>query len=208
MLGVHKKQLTLSNYYKQQIPELQQQNLIKYIHKKQEHKEQTTKLKQICFTQDLLKSLFNGNKKQTRRIIKNVTSFEDLFYVEPKYEEGDIVYVGEEWQSYTYESEDYILYKYDFLQEDANKLKWNSAKSLDEENSRCKLLITSVTLQKLQDISVEDIYKEGFYIADYIPDSEIYSEFATFWDKIYNYEKGKCFDDNPYVWVYKFSKIT
>ncbi len=61
-----------------------------------------------------------------------------------------------------------------------------------------------VGIQKIDDISIEDIRAEGVrHTVNYGP--ILWEEFKHLWDVI-NARRGFAFDDNPYVWVYEFHK--
>lgn len=159
-------------------------------------------VKQICFTPELLSQVARRHKVQTRRIVKYA---EDSTIALPaKYRKDDILVVGEEWQSYMYENVEHIIYKRDFPEVVQNMIKWNSAKSLKFDKSRLCLKVTSVWQQKLQDITIEDVFKEGFYYPEIVPENIIRSKFERFWDNLYLEQPEKQWKSNPYVWVYEF----
>ena len=165
--------------------------------------EQLTKdVKQICFTPELLNQVVKKHKTHTRRIVKYA---EDSTIALPaKYHIGDILFVGEEWQSYNFENKEYIIYKNDFPNIVQNMIKWYDAKSMTFNTSRTLLKVTSVWQQRLQDITIEDIFKEGFYFPKIVPENIIKQKFERFWDSLYPEQSEKQWRNNPYVWVYEF----
>lgn len=86
-----------------------------------------------------------------------------------------------------------------------------------KEMARTFLRVTNVRVDNLQDISILDIYKEGMdiLVADYrdfegneYPDSKKIASkkhFIPTWNK--TAPKGYKWEDNPYVFVYKFEKV-
>ena len=78
--------------------------------------------------------------------------------------------------------------------------------------SRITLEIVNVRVERLQEISVGDIYAEGFE-RKYLPEGNgvtsslghIRSEFGYLWDSING--KRAPWSSNPYVWVLEFKKL-
>lgn len=79
-----------------------------------------------------------------------------------------------------------------------------TAKSMTFNISRVLLKVTSVWQQKLNDITIEDIFKEGFYFPEIVPENIIKQKFERFWDSLYPEQPEKQWRSNPYVWVYEF----
>lgn len=96
---------------------------------------------------------------------------------------------------------------------DAGLLRCYNAHSMPKWASRLTIKITSVRVEKLQDISIDDIYNEGLVG---ITDNRIglsfgkpmtdnlHQEFAKIWDESSNAKHGSTWDSNPYVWVVNF----
>jgi len=75
--------------------------------------------------------------------------------------------------------------------------------------SRINLEITGIKVERLQDISREDARKEGLMVgigAGGLRDSR--HMFEELWDSINGKTVGKSWNDNPFVWVLSFFRIT
>lgn len=92
------------------------------------------------------------------------------------------------------------------------KQKWKPSIHMPRWASRLLLEVTSVRVERLQDISEEDAAKEGvkpFVSAedgDCWTDGTYRTAFNYLWDKI-NRERA-AWDSNPWVWVVSFQRVT
>jgi hypothetical protein len=68
--------------------------------------------------------------------------------------------------------------------------------------SRITLEITDIRVERLQDISLGDLSKEGVTLKQFGFDN-MYSEFEHLWDSI-NAKRGYSWESNPWVWVISF----
>lgn len=102
-------------------------------------------------------------------------------------------------------------------------LPWKPSIFMPKKASRIKLKVKSVDIERLNTISHEDAIAEGVlsrvmpgksawykedieyyhYLKDKWGPSPIHS-FQTLWQSINGKSPGKTWDDNPWVWVYKF----
>jgi len=142
------------------------------------------KEKPILFSSQMIKAILNGNKSQTRRIVKFPKDFDGqevypngqfgckysvadgrLQRLYPKYLKDDILYVKETFcklRPQMLPGDDLPDWcDYDYKSTCDIKHKWISPIYMPKEGSRIKLLITNVKCQKLQDITEEDCIKEG-----------------------------------------------
>lgn len=72
--------------------------------------------------------------------------------------------------------------------------------------SRITPEVTSIRLERVQEISIDDILAEGVPpIACDEDGSELYEAFSDLWDSI-NAKRGYGWDVNPWVWVVDFQK--
>jgi len=89
-------------------------------------------------------------------------------------------------------------------------LKWRPSIHMPRWASRITLEITSVRVERVQDISEEDAKAEG--ITDSFPEMECNSDrpfaegFSNLWDSI-NAKRGFGWDKNPWVWVIEFRRV-
>lgn len=77
--------------------------------------------------------------------------------------------------------------------------------------ARITLEITAIRVERVQDISIEDIRAEGLEITNYHGKERVhacyYSRWQTLWDSI-NKKRGYGWDKNPWVWVVEFEVVT
>jgi len=144
------------------------------------------------------------------------------------YQVGDILYVRETWNKmgclkpgcktkcelgencpgYTYK-ETYI----------GPEIKWKPSIHMPREAARLFLEVKSVRVERLQDITFDDMRKEGTFLEkgdwseiciwrDCVPAIEsIWKKaFSRQWDSI-STKRGYSWESNPWVWVYEFMRI-
>ena len=143
------------------------------------------------------------------------------------YQVGQKIFVKESFVDFRSNNSD-IFYKSDFEINNLVKtadLKWRPAQHMKQEHSRLTLEITDVKVERLQDISVDDCWKEGMdylpeccqnYIA--IPDCNgnptpsccnnpnvvhPQPQFEQIWNATHKKPEEK-FEVNPFVWVVNF----
>jgi len=85
--------------------------------------------------------------------------------------------------------------------------KWRSSIHMPRWASRISLEVTNVRVERLQEISEEDVKSEGTDWERYAPgpDWPIQNAYAILWDSI-NAKKHP-WDSNPLVWVLEFKKL-
>ncbi|MFK5938700.1 MAG: hypothetical protein QM497_09950 [Sulfurimonas sp.] len=164
-------------------------------------------------------------------------------FVNSKYQKGDIVWVREPAKILGY-SYDMLMLNFKYIADnkiefietpdrflptpEKNAPKWiykhqGIPNGCIKEMARIFLKITDVRVERLQDISYEDILKEGFPIDSYEMKNtlKLYSNdtngeidfeedrasewWKIIWDK--TAEKGYKWEDNPYVFVYEFERV-
>lgn len=114
---------------------------------------------------------------------------------------GDLLWVRETWRvngnehDYAMAGPDKVFYRAD---EDWNAdAGWRPSILMPRWASRITLEVTSVRVQRLQDISHEDGKAEGFDSLD---------GFALLWDRI-NEKRGYGWHANPWVWAVEFRAV-
>lgn len=142
-------------------------------------------------------------------------------YIEPKppYQAGDLLYVRETWAGIKLgpKGKETTTYWYR-ADEDDDRLnpddKWRPSIHMPKEAARIWLRVTDVRLQRLQDISSEDVDAEGCkewaYSAatgELLP--SVPTWFKTLWDETVSEKDKKEYgwDSNPWVWAYTFERI-
>ena len=115
---------------------------------------------------------------------------------------GDILWVRETWQYIDFSGdENGYVYKASengrTWEEESEEWKWRSPIHMLREAARIFLRVTNVRVERLQDITPDDIWEEG--TSGIVP----YDAFKNLWDRI-NKDWRYSFDKNPWVWVYEF----
>ena len=82
-------------------------------------------------------------------------------------------------------------------------LTWKPSIFMPKEACRIFLKVVGVSIEKLHDITADDIKAEGVsYTMDYYP--ILFESWQELWIRINGQES---WDSNPYVFVYKFEKV-
>ena len=195
-------------------------------------------MKPIIFSTPMVQAILDGRKTQTRRVVKingyPITSPDESLeltkegliyhsinsmsgYYKPPCQPGDILWVREAWsehQEYYNNSakvfaEPHYIYKADGVY--ANK--WRPSIFMPREAARLFLRVKTVRVERLQEITLEDIEHEGLYCDPpytkehyaYEPGMRIH--WIKLWDSL-NAKRGYGWDTNPWVWVIEFEKIS
>jgi len=119
----------------------------------------------------------------------------------PYGDEGDRLWVRETWARYAYGNPKAPMgiatdtcYKAD---RDDLEIKWRPSIHMPRWASRITLEITSVRVERVQDISQLDAMAEG---------TQGRRSFLALWDSLYA-EKGYGVEVNPWLWVIEFKKV-
>ena len=158
-------------------------------------------------------------------------------FVKPPYQAGDILYVRETWQcwrAHRYEATADIRFRaggddvrlqfangntdsIDRLDYDtfvhkwfSHNGKWKPALFMPKEAARIWLKVTDVRVERLQEITIDDIRNEGLSsMAVHAGDMEIaIEEWKNLWNNTIKKSDLDCYgwDANPYVWVIEFER--
>ena len=130
------------------------------------------------------------------------------------YQPGDILYVRETW-SEGYEEGTYIYRASDKLAglptfKESSKLIYHPSIHMPKEAARIWLKIMNVRVERLQDITSEQIYREGVEVEypHVLNGEEKRYAFSTLWDS--TIKKADLdrygWDANPWVFVYEFER--
>lgn len=139
----------------------------------------------------------------------DVQGFKDgMAVVKPPYQPGDILYVRETWQYIGFAGEDNgYVYKAPengkLWQEETEGWKWRPSIHMPKEAARIWLKVTDVRAERLQDISDEQLRKEGF-----IPEVQGHFKFKWTWNSTLKKSDIDRYgwDANPWVWVIGFER--
>lgn len=195
----------------------------------------------ILFSTEMVQSILEGRKTMTRRILKDplpigvhwwqVSDGELIYRIVdsktvqthckcPYGQPGDQLWVREKWKNDhgqvnffagNSEVEHNVAYR--------ELTKWKPSIHLKKKDSRINLLIKSIRVERLQDISQDDARKEGVYCSE-SPIGPCYLDyqsnqcnamttpkhsFKSLWTKINGSGSWK---SNPWVWVIEFERLT
>lgn len=111
-----------------------------------------------------------------------------------------------------------VAYTHDNLEEGVElKRKWKPSIHMPKKYCRLRLLIKDVRVERIQDITVDDIIAEGIEYKPFINemykekvfDSNIrglFEDWKKLWDNI-NAKRGFSWETNPFVWVLSYEKM-
>lgn len=136
-------------------------------------------------------------------------------YAKPPYEVGDVLYVRETWGNYgdgtplLYKA-DYpdgaTTYKHDDGIHMCDLPKWKPSIHMPKAAARIFLRVTSVRVERLQDITPEQAIKEG--TKENFPPLAV-DEFRDIWQNTIKKDQAEIYswEANPYVWVIEFERV-
>ncbi len=84
---------------------------------------------------------------------------------------------------------------------------WRPSIHMPRWASRLILEVTGVHVERVQDISYEDVKAEGVPLPEWNERSLWFRSFRDLWNKI-NAGRGYGWDENPLVWVVEFRRVT
>lgn len=181
----------------------------------------------ILFSGPMVRAILDGRKTQTRRLVvcrsKRATDF-DLWLQEaecPYGQPGDRLWVRETWgrstdlvRGYVYATDQHVS-RFDILGE-----RWTPSIHMPRAASRLSLEVTSVRVERLQNISEEDALAEGIredgepWASEYgwgVADRRVWAantarqRFEYAWDRI-NGDRA-AWASNPWVWCVGFKRV-
>ncbi len=189
----------------------------------------------ILFSTPMVKTILDGRKTQTRRVIipqpkfvksgvsayayewkgQYVSLKKGLIELCPYGQVGDRLWVRETW-AIIKENDNVPIYEMSqnsglFFKADnptSTKVgKWRPSIHMPRWASRITLEITEVRVERLQEITEEDCYKEGIELPHKRYDGVDRATrllFQYLWDTL-NAKRGYGWDTNPWVWVLSFN---
>lgn len=184
----------------------------------------------ILFSGEMVRAILDGHKTQTRRAINTQLQLCQSPDDEPKWfiancpygQAGDHLWVRETWGAVSKSEhaapleECNIEYRADlpvgctdqpggWPVEDAKGNEeaphWKPSIYMPRWASRITLEITSVRVERLQNIKPDDVEDEGFF-----RDVLNIERFMVLWDLI-NTKRGYSWESNPWVWVIEFLRV-
>ena len=194
-------------------------------------------IKPILFNTGMVQAILDGRKDATRRIVKGFipddavwgyTAFTPKGYISCRgtfadgygekffklpCEPGDTLYVRETW----YKSPLRYMYRANYSNTEQFytdgkevNIKWRPSIHMPKEAARIWLRVTDVRVERLQEITLEQICREGVEIEyPYVLNGEekIYA-FSNLWNSTIKKADLDCYgwDANPWVWVIEFER--
>lgn len=181
----------------------------------------------ILFSTPMVKAILEGRKTQTRRVVQGIAlkwltppAFSPEFTAlnaSPFGYAGDHLWVRETWQRCPECGR--VVYQASSNQNgkvcpncDEWLGPWKPSIHMFREYSRITLEVVAIRVERLSNISEEDIRAEGTPTPNpppnnWMDDSKWRATFAYLWNSI-NEKRGFGWDTNPWVWVVEFKRLT
>lgn len=186
----------------------------------------------ILFNTEMVRAILDGRKSCTRRLVKIRRKDACGFYVTkksdgtfsgiyeydenesmfdnplmPPYQPGDILYVRETWKK---APNGYYYYE-DWQRDDiADVTKWKPSIHMPKEAARIWLKVTDVRVERLQEITSEQISREGVEVEypHVLNGEEKRYAFSALWNSTIKKSDIDRYgwDANPWVWVIEFER--
>lgn len=188
-------------------------------------------MKPILFNTEMVRAILDGRKSCTRRLVKFLlgenpkwTGYikdglmlyngrnEPCIRTQP-YQSGDILYVRETWckglERYIYRA-DYSDTEKFYQDGKEINMKWQPSLHMPKEAARIFLRVTNVRVERLQEITSEQICKEGVEVEDpYVLNAEEKRyAFSNLWNSTIKESDLDRYgwNANPWVWVIEFER--
>lgn len=194
-------------------------------------------IKPILFNTEMVRAILDGRKSCTRRICKDGNEYTvpdmDFYnadrrtyavhnFADKEYTEqlsiaertcpicpGDILYVRETWSPVFVRPRRY-LYKVECKEGENLPIKWHPSIHMPKEAARIWLKVTDVRVERLQDITSEQISREGVEVEypHVLNGEEKRYAFSTLWNSTIKKSDIDRYgwDANSYVWVIEFER--
>lgn len=146
----------------------------------------------------------------------------------PRYQPGDILYVRETWQFFpcfdcvksmcdtmplVYEDSDSVtegcwIYKADYIASDQKRVCWHPSIHMPKQAARIFLRVKDVLPEPLKNIRYFDCLAEGIPYRQM--EDDIIRDFAELWDSTIKPADRATYgwEANPWVWVFRFERIS
>ena len=188
-------------------------------------------IKPILFNTEMVRAILDGKKSCTRRLVRFLPGENPQWtgYIrdglmlyngrnEPcitkaPYEPGDILYVRETW----YKDPSRYMYRVDYSNTERFykggkevSIKWHPSIHMPKEAARIWLKVTNVRVERLRDITLEQIGREGVEVEypHVLNGEEKRYAFSTLWNSTIKKSDLDRYgwDANPWVWVIEFER--
>lgn len=204
----------------------------------------------MLFSTDMVRAILDGRKTQTRRVVKPQPAnngkpikiwagwpalapcgVKNNVVTCPYGKVGDVIWVRETWShliKWSLMRGEEKGYAYKATDEDVESLdggKWKPSIHMPKAAARIWLQITNIRVERLRDISTEDVEKEGvmFHFSDarnekryrdydweyngdnYVTTANAQQSYFSLWNEINGRDSHKA---NPWVWVVSFKVLS
>ena len=200
-------------------------------------------IKPILFNTEMVRAILDGRKTVTRRVVKPQPTHEQPDSLKgssmwwgskmflPPYQAGDVMWVRETWKILDVLENASARFEYlaggeisNVISISAKRLKtvlkflkkngWLPSLFMPREAARIFLKVKNVRAERLQEMTVEDIEREGLYCdAPYTKDHYAYAPgMMLHWQRLWNSTVKPTdldhygWDANPWVWVISFER--
>lgn len=179
-------------------------------------------IKPILFNTEMVQAILGGRKSCTRRLVKyepqgyfevneNPVYIYDTDWnqgrIKPPYQPSDILYVRE---TFIQAAAHIFWYKADDKPWMSKGLRWHPSIHMPKEAARIWLKVTDVRVERLQDITSEQIYKEGVEVEEphVLNGEEKRYAFSSLWNSTVKKSDIDRYgwNANPWVWVIEFER--
>lgn len=186
-------------------------------------------VKPILFNAEMVQAIIEGRKTMTRRVIQNQEGIRPRWNnigwagwddghgrkMRQPFDSGDILWVRETCYYETHMGASAFIYKADWpdypVDVGVGEYGWTPSIHMPKEAARIFLRVTDVRAERVREITLDDIEREGLYCDPpytrehfaYGPGMSIH--WVKLWDSIYA-KRGHGWDTNPWVWVYTFER--
>ena len=187
-------------------------------------------IKPILFNTEMVRAILDGRKSCTRRVEKpQPTARYGAQCIKPPYQPGDILYVRETWERFECwncegdergncpkEPQKSVFdktcgcYMYRATDEIYGDARWHPSIHMPKEAARIWLKVTGVRVERLQEITSEQISREGVEVEypHVLNGEEKRYAFSTLWNSTIKKSDIDTYgwDANPWVWVIEFER--
>lgn len=184
-------------------------------------------IKPILFDSNAVRAILEDRKTCARKFLKQPFTVHPNGYItrqrgneslcpyDPPYEPGDILYVRESF----YEDDNCVLFRadnekltgYRSMRGEDITVKWRPSSNMPKDIARIWIKVTDVRVERLQDITLKQIEKEGVVDTEYpyaLNGEEKMYAFSNYWNGTIRKEVIDLYGwvKNPYVWVIEFER--
>ncbi|ASG87580.1 hypothetical protein [Salmonella enterica] len=186
----------------------------------------------MIFNAEMVRAILEGRKTQTRRPVNSSTA--DLLDLQKQYphkkynigcpfgQPGDRLWVRETWAEAGASAPDLTLYRANYPEHvpahyenvpPVDGIRWTPSIHMPRWASRITLEITSVRVERLNNISYDDAISEGITqewtcidpgLGSYAHKNDVQDDYETLWKSIYGADSWQA---NSWVWVIEFKRV-